>query len=53
VSDVVVVDDAGAALAEAGEFLRFDPVQRNLVLTLLDAVLRTRVRAVCVGARAR
>jgi GNAT superfamily N-acetyltransferase len=36
-SDVDVVDDAGTALAEAGAFLRSDPVQNNLVLTLLDA----------------
>lgn len=37
VNDVIVVDDAGAALVEVGKFLRSDPVQHNLVLTLLDA----------------
>jgi GNAT superfamily N-acetyltransferase len=35
-SDVVIGDDAGTALADAGTFLRSDPVRNNLVLTLLD-----------------
>lgn len=36
-TDVVVVEDAGTVLEEAGAYLRADPVENNLVLTLLDA----------------
>ena len=37
--DVALSDDPGVALDVIGSFLRSDPVQNNLVLTLLDAVL--------------